>query len=114
MVQRILAAVGRRRAGDDNWCRHLRGRRPQSAMTPVDNSLGSLARIGMTEPRQPRRSPGYAGGMGHAVTLRSARRTAGRRAIIKSSSRRWLHSSSRLRLGGQSGALYVYASPRLG
>src|SRR5258708_35815037 len=82
MVQRILAAVGRRRAGDDNWCRHLRGRRPQSAMTPVDNSLGSLARIGMTEPRQPRRSPGYAGGMGHAVTLRSARRTAALRADI--------------------------------
>jgi hypothetical protein len=29
-------AVGRaRRAGDDNWHRHLRRRRPQSAMTPV-------------------------------------------------------------------------------
>jgi hypothetical protein len=37
--------------------------------------------------------------------------SAGRRAIIKNFSRRWLHGSPRLRPGGQSDGLYVYASP---
>jgi hypothetical protein len=36
--------------------------------------------------------------------------TAGRRAIIMNPSRRWLHSSPRLRPGGQSDGLHVYAS----
>jgi hypothetical protein len=35
--------------------------------------LGSLAHIGMTERRQPRRSPRSAHGIGHAPTLRSTR-----------------------------------------
>ena len=50
--------------------------RPHSAVTPVASSLGSLARIGMTERRQPRRSPRSAPGTGHAVTWQSARITA--------------------------------------
>jgi hypothetical protein len=45
---------------------------------PVASSLGSLAHTGMTKRRQPRRSPGSARGMGHAATLRPARRTAAR------------------------------------
>ena len=40
--------------------------------------------------------------------------TAGRRAVIKGSSRRWLHSSPWLRPGLQLDGLYVYAPPRSG
>src|SRR6185312_5212453 len=45
-----------RRAGGDSWCRYLRRRHPHSAVMPVVNALVSLAHIGMTERRQPRRA----------------------------------------------------------
>jgi hypothetical protein len=68
-------AVGRaRRIGGDSRYRHLCRRRPQNALKPVVNSLGSLAHIGVTG--QPHRLPGSARGASHDVTLRSARRTA--------------------------------------
>jgi hypothetical protein len=41
-VRRPAGSTGR--GGDDRWCRHLRRRRPRSAVTPVASRLGSLAR----------------------------------------------------------------------
>jgi hypothetical protein len=59
---------------------------------------------------------GFAPGSSDAVALfveraRGAVHKAGRRAVITSSGRRWLHNGPRLRSSGQSAGLYFYTSP---
>ena len=83
-------AVGWARCGrGDNWHRHLRRRRPRSAVTPVVNSLGSLAHIGMPERRQPRPSrPNYADRAGWPACHCGRRRAVPRAAALHCMRRR--------------------------